>query len=310
MRKKTLLLLTAALLLLGGCGVSNEETANSKSIEDKTGFELTQAETYAEETTEEETASVYETETVPEPEAATTKKAETKIAKIITTVTETLKTTTAKQKDASTTHKKAVPKTRNSRITERSAEKATTGAVKPKEPQTEGTTRRETTAPTTAKAPVFIPSGGEATKPRTTTTTKPKPTGKKLSFSTKDINGKPVSMSTYSSYKVIIINMWEPWCGPCVGEMPDLQKLYKNYKSKGLLVIGVYSTDEDAKETVESNGITYPIIKKTPDFAEYETGYVPTTIIVDGEGNVLTSEPIVGSRSYKDWEAIVKPYLN
>ena len=103
--------------------------------------------------------------------------------------------------------------------------------------------------------------------------------------------------------------MWEPWCGPCVREMPDLQKLYDNYRSKGLMVVGVYSTEENAKSTVESKGITYPIIRKSSEFNAFDTGYVPTTIIVDGNGNILTSEPIIGSRSYNDWESIVSPYL-
>lgn len=312
MRKKAILITIALMLTLSGCSLNGGETADSKGIENKAGIESTQSGISATETPQEETMSFYENETVSEPETTITEKAETKIAKIITTVTETLKATTEKQANTSTTHKKATPKTRKSSInvTDKAPKKATTAAAGQNEPPTEGTTKQAGTAPSTTKAPAFIPSGEKSTKPTTTTTTRANPTGKKLSFSTTDINGNPVSMNTYSDYKVIIINMWEPWCGPCVGEMPDLQKLYKKYQSKGLLVIGVYSTEQDAKTTVESNGITYPIIKKSYEFNEFDTGYVPTTIIVDGQGNILTSEPIIGSRSYKEWEALVKPYLN
>ena len=64
--------------------------------------------------------------------------------------------------------------------------------------------------------------------------------------------------------KVVMINLWEPWCGPCVNEMPGLEKLYEQYKDKGLVILGVFSSqdmDEDARKVIEDAGITYPILK-------------------------------------------------
>ncbi|MBQ6266042.1 MAG: redoxin domain-containing protein [Clostridia bacterium] len=311
MNKRIFLLLIAILLTLSGCSLSSNNYTTSKNAESETGVESTLPETTVQEITEEESGSVYEAESISESETAATGNEETTAAKIITTITSVLKTTTEKKTDASTTHKKATPKTRISKngTSENTPEKTSPGSVKAVESPSEGSTKPASTLPSTTKAPVFIPSGEKISAPTTTTAKKPVSTGKKLSFTSTDIDGNPVSMSTYSNSKVIIVNMWEPWCGPCVSEMPDLQKLYNNYKSKGLLIIGVYKTEADAKSTVENNGITYPIVKKTSDFKEYETGYVPTTIIVDGEGNVLTDEPIIGSRSYKEWETLVKPYL-
>lgn len=134
--------------------------------------------------------------------------------------------------------------------------------------------------------------------------------GQVLRFATTDIRGKAVTMDDYRDAKVIMVNRWEPWCGPCVGEMPDLQKLYANYKDKGLVVLGVYGTEEDAKEVVSETGVQYPILLRTDDFAPFETEYVPTTFFVDGAGNVLNAEPVIGSRSYEEWEAVVKSYLS
>ena len=132
-------------------------------------------------------------------------------------------------------------------------------------------------------------------------------------FSTEDINGNPVSASDFTDAKVIMVNFWEPWCGPCVGEMPDLEKLYETYKDQGLVILGSFSTsgaDEDVKKVVEDIGITYPIIRTDRMLQQYMTAYVPTTIFVDGEGNILTEEPYIGAKSAAEWERIITDYLS
>ena len=273
MKRLTAIILVATLLMMCGCSLRTRETADETTLQTETTQAATQSETLEQkETTAEETATVTQPA---EGEETTTVKEITAASK-----------TTAKAK--TTVQKKAEEKT------------------------TRGTTKQNGTTTTTKSAISSIISAVNDIISTTATTTAPaqlSPSGAKLSFSTTDINGSPVSMSTYSGSKVIIFNMWEPWCGPCVREMPDLQKLYDNYKSKGLLVVGVYSTEENAKSTVESNGITYPIIRKSSEFNAFDTGYVPTTIIVDGQGNILTGEPIIGAKSYSDWESTVAPYL-
>lgn len=134
-----------------------------------------------------------------------------------------------------------------------------------------------------------------------------------FTFNTTDIDGKAVSFSDFSDAKLIMVNFWEPWCGPCVGEMPDLEKIYEEYSSEGFVILGVFSTadaDEDAREVIKSCGTTYPILRFSDDMEAYITDYVPTTIFVDKDGNVLTEEPIVGSNSYDDWKNIIEEYLN
>ena len=66
----------------------------------------------------------------------------------------------------------------------------------------------------------------------------------KVVFKTTDRDGNEYTDAIFADYEVTMINMWEPWCGPCVEEMPDLQKLYENYSSKGFNIIGIYSETE------------------------------------------------------------------
>ena len=130
-----------------------------------------------------------------------------------------------------------------------------------------------------------------------------------FTFTTTDIDGAEVSLEDYSEAKVIMFNMWEPWCGPCRQELPDLQKLYEKYKSDGLMIVGVFSDEEDLREIISGNGIKYPMIRSCTAFEKFNTGYVPTTFFTDGSGNVLCEEPYVGSQSYADWESVILSYL-
>ncbi len=132
-------------------------------------------------------------------------------------------------------------------------------------------------------------------------------------FSTTDINGDKVTEEIMKDSRLVLLNLWEPWCGPCVNEMPDLQKLYEKYKDDGLLIIGAYATldmSAEAKELVDSIGITYPIIKADDNIIGYEQDYVPATFLFDGRGNLLESGPVEGSRSYEAWEDIILRYIS
>ena len=134
----------------------------------------------------------------------------------------------------------------------------------------------------------------------------------KIEFSTVDIDGNAVTTDIIKDAKVVMINYWEPWCGPCVREMPDIEKLYEEYKEQGLLVLGVFSTKDmadDVKTILKNCNISYPVIYADSNLERHMTNYVPTTIFIDSEGNIISSEPIVGAHDYSDWEGIIKDYL-
>jgi thiol-disulfide isomerase/thioredoxin len=137
-----------------------------------------------------------------------------------------------------------------------------------------------------------------------------------FTFATTDRAGNEWNESVFANAEITMINFWEPWCSPCVSEMPDLEKLYENYKDQGFQIIGVYSEtgmEYQVDEILKDCHTTYPVLLYTAEFDQFQTGYVPTTIFVDSKGHVLDipggDNAVIGSQSYQDWEAIVKKLL-
>jgi peroxiredoxin len=62
-------------------------------------------------------------------------------------------------------------------------------------------------------------------------------------FNETDVEGKPVSLASYKG-KIVLVDFWATWCGPCVAELPNVLKAYEKYHSKGFEIIGI-SLDQD-----------------------------------------------------------------
>ena len=105
-----------------------------------------------------------------------------------------------------------------------------------------------------------------------------------------------------------MVNFFEPWCPPCIGELPELEALYEDYRDKGFQILGVYSTEEGTEEVLAKAGVSYPVLRYTEAFDVFQTGYVPTTVFFNAAGE-LVGETVVGSRSYAEWETIVKELM-
>lgn len=134
----------------------------------------------------------------------------------------------------------------------------------------------------------------------------------RLDFDTEDVEGNPVSMATFGSCKVVMVNFWEEWCPPCISEIPDLEDLYRKYSGNGFIILGVYSQSDREKvlSAAADLGITYPIIPTNASFRPYSTQYVPTTVFFNGAGERIDPETYVGAKSYGEWESIIVSLLN
>src|SRR5262245_42619288 len=58
-------------------------------------------------------------------------------------------------------------------------------------------------------------------------------------FALRDIDGRTVRLSDYLGQKVILLNFWATWCGPCAGELPHLQEIYEAHKSQGFMALAI-----------------------------------------------------------------------
>jgi thiol-disulfide isomerase/thioredoxin len=115
-----------------------------------------------------------------------------------------------------------------------------------------------------------------------------------LNFTLKDMNGDDVSLSAFEG-KVILLDFWATWCGPCKVEIPYFIDLYTTYQEQGLQVLGFDVDDEIPALTAyaERMGMNYPILigAGRDDVLEAYGPMVglPTTVIIGRDGNVCTS---------------------
>ena len=136
-----------------------------------------------------------------------------------------------------------------------------------------------------------------------------------FTFSAVDRDGNEWTEQSFADHELTMINFWEPWCPPCVGEMPDLQKLSEKYADRGLQVLGVYSEknmESEVEALIQKSGVAYPLLRYVPAFDAFQSGYVPTTVFVDSRGHVLEvsgERLVVGSRTLEEWSAVVEGLL-
>jgi len=98
-------------------------------------------------------------------------------------------------------------------------------------------------------------------------------------------NGFPdINLEEYRG-KVIFLNLWAEWCGPCISEMPSIQNLYTDYKDKISFVTVVVDYTEHTENYMSETGFCFPVYEAhLPQSYGYET--FPTTWIIDKEGNI------------------------
>jgi thiol-disulfide isomerase/thioredoxin len=90
--------------------------------------------------------------------------------------------------------------------------------------------------------------------------------------------------------KVVMLNFWASWCGPCRKEMPLLDAIYQRYSAAGFVLYGVNVEEDntDAKKLLKELGVSFPILFDTESKASslYNVDAMPTTVLIDKKGQV------------------------
>lgn len=121
-------------------------------------------------------------------------------------------------------------------------------------------------------------------------------------FQLYDLNGRLVTLSNYRG-RVVLLNFWATWCGPCRVEMPAMEDLYREFNRRDFEILAVSTDQQGAAVTrpfSEEMGLTFPILHDS-DFrvgVAYGARTLPMTFLVDRRG-VITHR-IFGAR---DWQS-------
>jgi len=106
-----------------------------------------------------------------------------------------------------------------------------------------------------------------------------------------DLTGKMVSLSEFKG-KVVLLDFWASWCGPCRQEMPLLENIYKKYNKMGFTLIGV-NVEPDSKDAEGflkqlQAPVSFPVIydKDSTVSKAYDVQGMPSTVIIDRKGNI------------------------
>ena len=132
-----------------------------------------------------------------------------------------------------------------------------------------------------------------------------------MELTLKEIQGRYIRLSDYRG-KVVLVNFWATWCPPCRKEIPDLIRLQREYRSRGLQVVGITYPPQKLAEVrrfVRRMKVNYPVALGTKDMMLRfsRSDILPMTIVIGTDG--LIRDIIEGILLPEEFEQKIKPLL-
>ncbi len=123
------------------------------------------------------------------------------------------------------------------------------------------------------------------------------PVGAKFpGFEETDLAGKPLSLAAYKG-KVVLVDFWATWCGPCVHELPNVIAAYKKYHGKGFDIVGISLDEDKGKLTgfMKEHGMTWAQFYDGKGWnnklaLKYGIDSIPSTFLLDGNGTIIARD--------------------
>ena len=134
------------------------------------------------------------------------------------------------------------------------------------------------------------------------------PKGAIMDFDLVNSRGEKVNMKQFEG-KVIFLNFWATWCPPCIAEMPGINDLYKEVKNDNVefIMLSVDQNFEKARKFRNSKGFDFEIYKAAGPVPQmYSTRSIPTTYVIDADGNLALTHLGMGDFDTKDFKQFLK----
>jgi len=133
-----------------------------------------------------------------------------------------------------------------------------------------------------------------------------------LEFTIKDMDGKDVNLASFKG-KVVLLNFWATWCGPCLQEIPGFVDLQARYRDQGLVIVGISVDDpiETLKPFAQEFRMNYPVLAGA-DRDDVQEAYgpmfgIPVSVLISRDG--LMCKKFVGGASKQQFEREIKALL-
>ncbi|WP_037602362.1 TlpA family protein disulfide reductase [Streptacidiphilus rugosus] len=140
--------------------------------------------------------------------------------------------------------------------------------------------------------------------------------GGAIDLSGKDLDGQAINLAAYRG-KVVVLNVWGSWCGPCRAEAGDLESVYKADQAKGVAFVGINTRDtqiDQAQQFVKTHGVTFPsfydedgsLLLQFPK-GSLNPQAIPSTLILDRQGRIAVRalQPLTSDQLNKILDPVI-----